>query len=157
VFLRDEAEPELLRLVCANNWPQPSARYLSQLRIRVGRGPTGSAVARGEPVEVTDIFADASLRDWWEPARELGFTSMISLPVDKEGQWIGAISFYYQTAHNFSHEERAVLVLIAQQLSLATSRSSQLEELRLENEALHAEVTRLAEQVCVLLQRSAHP
>ncbi|HSL72527.1 MAG TPA: hypothetical protein VK864_19920, partial [Longimicrobiales bacterium] len=45
VFVRDKAEPDLLRLVCAHNWPQASARHLGQLRIRVGRGPTGRAVA----------------------------------------------------------------------------------------------------------------
>jgi hypothetical protein len=74
VFLRDPVEPELLRLECAHNWPQPSARFLGQMRIRVGRGPTGRAVAEHRPIEADDIFADPALRDWWEPARELAFT-----------------------------------------------------------------------------------
>jgi hypothetical protein len=37
VFLRDEAEPELLRLVCAHSWPQASARHLSQMHPRGAR------------------------------------------------------------------------------------------------------------------------
>lgn len=44
VFLRDAADPDLLKLVCAQNWPQSSARFLSQLRIRVGRGDRKSVV-----------------------------------------------------------------------------------------------------------------
>src|SRR5690606_22467375 len=39
VFLRDEADPDLLKLACAQNWPQIAARFLGQMRIRVGRGP----------------------------------------------------------------------------------------------------------------------
>src|SRR5690606_11526892 len=57
VFLRDAREPSLLRLACAQNWPQASARFLGQLRIRVGRGPTGEAVERHTAVEVRDLFA----------------------------------------------------------------------------------------------------
>ena len=45
VFERDPADPTLLKLSCANSWPQSSARYLGQLRLRLGRGPTGRAVA----------------------------------------------------------------------------------------------------------------
>jgi GAF domain-containing protein len=73
VFLRDPQDRELLKLVCAQNWPQASAKFLSQLRIRVGRGPTGKSVETGAPVEVPDVFADPSLNEWWEPAKELGF------------------------------------------------------------------------------------
>src|SRR5690606_28998651 len=62
VFERDPDDPALLKLTCANNWPQASARYLGQLRLRVGRGPTGGAVARNEPVEVTDLFNRKSTR-----------------------------------------------------------------------------------------------
>ncbi len=147
VFLRDDSDSELLRLVCANNWPQASARYLGQLRIRVGRGPTGRAVAEGAPVEVTDVFADLSLRDWWEPARELGFASLISLPLEKSGARIGAVSFYYDTPHAFSEDERATLALIAEQLSLTAERATRLEDLRVENEALRAQVQKFAAQV----------
>ncbi|MGH7468750.1 MAG: sensor histidine kinase [Longimicrobiales bacterium] len=147
VFLRDENEPDLLRLVCANNWPQASARYLSQLRIRVGRGPTGRAVAEARAIEVDDVFADLSLRDWWEPARELGFAGLISLPLERAGQCMGAVSFYYEATHEFNPEERALLALIARQLSLTGERAHKLEDLRLVNERLRDQVERLSAQV----------
>jgi GAF domain-containing protein len=58
VFHRDPADPTLLKLTCAHNWPQSSARYLGQLRVREGRGPTGRAVAESRSIEVRDVFAD---------------------------------------------------------------------------------------------------
>ena len=86
VFLRDPADPTLLKLECAHNWPQSVARYLGQIRVRQGRGPTGRAVASSSPVEIADIFADPGVREWWDPARELGFASLISLPLAAEGR-----------------------------------------------------------------------
>src|SRR5690606_6563946 len=57
VFLRDEADPDLLKLACAQSWPQSSARFLGQLRLRVGRGPTRRAGAGGRAVPVEGVFA----------------------------------------------------------------------------------------------------
>jgi GAF domain-containing protein len=63
VFLRDEEDPVGLRPIVVHGWPQSSARYLGLLRIRVGRGPTGMAVAANSPIEVEDVFADPRLED----------------------------------------------------------------------------------------------
>ena len=101
VFLRDSVDATLLKLVCAQNWPQSSARFLGQMRIRVGRGPTGRAVAEGTAFEVQDVFAEPGLREWWDPAREMGFTSLISLPLRREGDVTGALTFYFEGAHRF--------------------------------------------------------
>ena len=117
VFMRDPEQPNLLRLACAQNWPQSSARFLSDLRIREGRGPTGRAVQQGRPVEVTDVFEDPALEDWWEPARELGFVSMISLPLALSGQCFGALSFYFAQRQQFDEDARALLGLVAHQLA----------------------------------------
>jgi GAF domain-containing protein len=130
IFLRDPVEPELLRLECAHNWPQPSARFLGQMRIRVGRGPTGRAVAEHRPIEADDIFADPALRDWWEPARELAFTAIIALPLIADGEATGAVSFYYRETHRFSDTERHILDLLATQLAVMTRRVHLIDELR---------------------------
>lgn len=122
VFHRDPDDESLLRLTCAHNWPQPSARFMSQLRIRVGRGPTGRAVAEAAPVEVCDVFADEALRSWWEPAREIGFTSLISLPLRSGSNVKGALTFYFDTAREFDAGERDVLMLFADQLALTSER-----------------------------------
>ncbi len=124
VFLRDEEDPRLLRLACAQNWPQQSAFYLGEMRIREGRGPTGRAVSRGQAVEVTDVFADRSLKEWWEPARELGFVSMISLPLMVDGRAFGAVSFYFSERRSFDDPERALLAVVAHQLAATADRAS---------------------------------
>jgi signal transduction histidine kinase len=146
VFLRDDADPELLRLECAHNWPQSSARHLGQMRIRVGRGATGIAVAERRPVEASDVFADPSLRDWWEPAREIGFRSMISLPLAAGDVPVGAVSFYYAEVHRFSEDERHVLEVLAAQLAATSLRAQLIEDLRDSN-------VRLQRQNRALLQR----
>src|SRR5438132_1516358 len=104
IFLRDSDDDQLLKLACAQNWPQASARFLSDLRIRVGNGPTGKSVASGGSVAVEDVFADPSLSEWWEPARELGFAAMISLPLKRGGEVAGALSFYFTGPRRFSDE-----------------------------------------------------
>ena len=147
VFVRDASQPELLKLVCAHNWPQASARYLGHMRIRVGRGPTGHAVESGDAVEVTDVFADPALREWWEPARELGFVALISLPLQDAGGTTGALTFYYDKPHVFSEEERHVLHLAAAQLSSMAERAQTLQDLRSENEQLRGRNQSLQQQV----------
>ena len=139
VFLRDRNDAMLLRLACAQNWPQASARFLGQLRIRVGRGPTGEAVQERRPVEVTDLFADPALREWWDPAKELGFVSLISLPLGNHQHADGALTFYFAEPHTFDDDERHLLQLIADQLSAATRRAASVEELRGEAERLRSE------------------
>lgn len=139
VFERDPDDPALLKLTCANNWPQASARYLGQLRLRVGRGPTGGAVARMEPVEVEDVFADPRLREWHEPARELGFVSLISLPLATGDRATGALTFYFDEPHPFDEDERHLLKLIADQLAVASARVAALQAERGELEVLRTE------------------
>jgi signal transduction histidine kinase len=139
VFERDPADPTLLKLACAHNWPQASARFLSQLRVRVGRGPTGRAVAEAAPFEVRDVFADPALREWWDPARELGFTSLISLPLGSGGDPTGALTFYFENARDFDDDERHLLILVADQLGAAGGRAAAMEAQRREMERLRAE------------------
>jgi signal transduction histidine kinase len=143
VFHRDPADPTLLKLTCAHNWPQSSARYLGQLRVREGRGPTGRAVAETRSIEVRDVFADPALREWWEPARELGFVSFISLPLRAGDDATGALTFYFDAARDFDDDERHLLMLIADQLASASARAEavdaqrrEMDRLRMENDVL---------------------
>jgi len=147
VFLRDPAEPELLKLACAQNWPQSSARFLGQLRIRVGRGPTGRAVQEGRAIAAEDVFADPALREWWEPARELGFASLIALPLRVRGETVGALSFYFEQPHRFTAAEHELLSLIANQLAAAAERAQLVEDLQAANARLEQQNRELAERV----------
>jgi GAF domain-containing protein len=139
VFLRDEEDPGLLRLACAQNWPQSSARFLGDLRIREGRGPTGRAVSTGRPVEVTDVFDDPALQDWWVPARELGFVSMTALPLTVEDRVLGALSFYFRERQDFGDDARALMLVVAHQLATTAERAQLMTGLRSSNLRLERE------------------
>lgn len=147
VFLRDEADPDLLKLACAQNWPQIAARFLGQMRIRVGRGPTGRAVALGLAIEVEDVFADPEQREWWEPARELGFSSLIALPLRSRDGVKGALSFYFESPRRFEDEERELLKLIADQLAGTAERAHLIENLQAANERLTRQNEELVERM----------
>lgn len=153
VFLEDE-EPALFRLACAQNWPQSSARFLDRVRIRHGRGPTGRAVAEQQPVEVHDVFADPELEAWWEPARELGFRSMISLPLSADSRVFGALSFYFEETRSFRDDERTLLAIVAHQLAATAERAHLAGDMRSstlrldrENEALSRKMADAEEQL----------
>jgi len=150
VFMRDESDPQTLKPVAAQGWPQSSARYLGRLRIRIGAGPTGRAVAERRTLEVEDIFADDGLNAWWEPARELGFASMITLPLTVDGpdtEPVGALSFYFAEPRAFTDEERRLLALIGQQLGATSRRARVVADLRAESERLRREGEALAERI----------
>jgi GAF domain-containing protein len=123
VFLRDPDDPRLLRLACAHKWPQSSARFLGDLRVREGRGPTGQAVSRARAVEVPDVFAEDSFEAWGEPARELGFTSVTSHPLAVDGRVLGALSFYYRGRQHFDDRDRVLLTVVAHQLASIAERA----------------------------------
>jgi GAF domain-containing protein len=147
VFLRDEEEPDLLRMTCAQNWPQSTARFLGDLRIREGRGPTGEAVAHRQPRAVADVFDDPALADWWEPARELGFVSMIALPLVADEHAFGALSFYFGERKEFEREEIELLRVVAHQLATTAERAHLIADLRSSNLRLERENEALRRQI----------
>lgn len=130
VFLRDQDDPDLLRLACAHNWPQSSARFLSDVRIREGKGPTGRAVRQGVSVEVEDVFADDGVGAWLEPARELGFASMTAHPLLADDGVFGAVSFYFVERQQFDERARTLLRIVAHQLASTADRANLIVDLR---------------------------
>jgi len=135
VFLHDPSD-DLLRVVAAHNWPEPFLAYLSEMRVRVGLGPTGRAVAENHVVEVYDIFADEALEDWWDSARELGFASSTSLPLVLNGVPTGAATFYFREPEALSEADRSLLRLVADQLAAAAEKAHLIDDLQRANAQL---------------------
>lgn len=138
VFARD-GESDLLRIVAAYNWPQAYAAYLSSMRVRVGNGPTGRAVADNAMVEVLDVFADPSLEDWWDSARELGFVSSVSLPLAFRGRPVGALTFYFREPLVVAETDHHLLRLVASQLASTAEKAHLIDDLQRANEKLRAQ------------------
>ena len=135
VFLR-EKESDLLRIVAAQNWPQAYASYLSSMRVKVGNGPTGRAVAENELVEVQDVFADEALKDWWDAAKELGFASSVSVPLAFRAKPMGAVTFYFREPERFHEADRSLLRLVADQLAATAEKAHFIDDLQSANERL---------------------
>jgi len=135
VFLRD-GEGDLLRIVAAHNWPQAYATYLSSMRVRVGNGPTGRAVAENAIVEVADVFADPALEDWWDSARELGFVSSVALPLAFRGRPEGALTFYFREPLAMGEADHQLLRLVANQLAATAEKAHLIDDLQRANDRL---------------------
>ena len=135
VFLFDEEE-QLLRVVAAHNWPQTYGAYLSELRVRPGNGPTGQAFAENRRVEVSDIFADPSIQDWWDPAWELGFASTVSLPLAPHGEPVGVLTFYFHAPEEVDSVDQNLLRLVADQLAATAQKAHLIDDLQRANAKL---------------------
>ena len=135
VFLRDGAE-ELLHIVAAESWPEEYEKYLSDMRVRVGLGPTGRAVAENSIVEVADVFSDPSLEDWWDPARELGFTASVSLPLAFHERVVGALTLYFVRPDSVTGMDRPLLRLVASQLAATAEKAHLIDDLQRANQRL---------------------
>jgi signal transduction histidine kinase len=134
VYLRET--DDMLRLVAAWNWPAPYRKFLGDMRVRVGLGPTGSAVAGNRFVEIYDVFRDESLEDWWDAARELGFASSVSLPIVLGDQPEGALTFYFRQTDRLDEADRSLLRLVADQLSATAEKAHLIEDLQRANKQL---------------------
>ena len=104
-------------------------------------------MAEGTAFEVQDVFAEPGLREWWDPAREMGFTSLISLPLRREGDVTGALTFYFEGAHRFEEPERALLSIVTDQLAATAERAQLMERLQISNERLEIENAELQRRV----------
>ncbi len=126
----------LLRPVAQHEWPAPYRSWIGALRVRVGDGPSGVAVAERRLVEVVDLFEAPSLAGWHDVARELGFRSILAAPLETADGPIGALAFYFTDATTVTDEQRALVRLVADQLAAATDKSRRTEALRRANGAL---------------------
>lgn len=135
IFLR-EPESELLHVVAAFNWPAEHSEHLEEMRVRIGNGPTGRAVQENALIEVSDVFATEELQDWWDAARELGFSSSIALPLASEVMPVGALTFYFREAQNFRDADRELLRLVADQLAATAEKAYLIENLQRVNDQL---------------------
>lgn len=127
---------ELLRPVAQHEWPAKHRHWIGALRVRVGDGPSGVAVAERRLVEVEDLLADSSLAAWHDVALELGFRSIIAAPMETAEGPIGAVAFYFADATHVRDEQRALVRVVADQLAAATDKSRRTDALRRANAAL---------------------
>jgi signal transduction histidine kinase len=151
VFVIDAGD-EHMRLAAVHNWPQRYARFLRQMRVRLGSGPSGEAASERRAIEVLDVFADDSLADWQEVAMELGFRSFVALPLQSGPEVLGTVTFYFASANSVSPETRHLMWLVADQMAASAEKARLIDDLRKANLALKATNTELERQYADLLE-----
>jgi signal transduction histidine kinase len=150
VYLVEE-DSELMKLAAVHNWPQRYAKFLSQLRVKLGAGPSGLAAAERRVIEVPDVFNEESADDWREIATELGFRSIVALPLQSGATVIGAISFYFTEPGIPSAESRHLFQMVADQMAATAEKSKLIDDLRASNTALGTSNAELERQYLALL------
>ena len=151
IYLVDNGS-ELMRLAASCNWPERYRPWLGAMRVRLGSGPSGEAAAERRVIEVPDILADADLEDWREVAQELGFRSLVALPLQTGSKLLGAVTFYYAEPGAHSVEARSLLRIVADQMAATAEKASLTDEMRRANVALTEANEELERQYASLVE-----
>ena len=151
VFLVDGAS-ELMKLAAAYNWPERYRPFLGEMRVRVGQGPSGEAVSERRVIQIPDVFADPSLAEWQDVARELGFKALVALPLITGPRVLGAVTFYFDRTGGFGAETRGLLRIVADQMAATAEKAALIDELRRANAALVETNAEMERQYVALLE-----
>ncbi|HSA56000.1 MAG TPA: GAF domain-containing sensor histidine kinase [Gemmatimonadaceae bacterium] len=147
-----EGSSELMRLAASHNWPEKYRPWLGRMIVRIGFGPSGEAVAERRVIEVPDVFADKDLEDWQEVASELGFRSLVAIPLQTGNRVLGAIAFYYEGTGAQSADSRSLLRIVADQMAATAEKSALIDEMRRANHALLEANEELERQYAAVLE-----
>ena len=128
VYLIDKG-CDLMRLAAAYNWPEKYAKFLGQMRVRLGSGPSGEAAGERRVIEVPDLFADHTLVDWHDVATELGFKAFVALPLQTGDAVLGAVTFYFASRSAVSAETHNLMRIVADQMAATAEKAKLIEEL----------------------------
>src|SRR5262249_19759768 len=114
----DEAAEEF-HLRASHQMEEQLARSLGMNPIHFGTGTVGKAAATRAPVEVADILEEESPRRARSLLRELGYRSVLAIPLLREDRVMGGLSVYRRQAGSFSAEIVNLLQTFATQSVLA--------------------------------------
>jgi PAS domain S-box-containing protein len=82
-----------------------------------GRGPTGTAIRTGEPMQCRNMLTDPAFTPWRQEALRRGYASSIALPLQTDGKVLGAITIYSREPDSFAEDEVTLLNNLAEDLA----------------------------------------
>jgi len=118
-----------------------SEELVAKVRLRLGQGVTGMAVAERRPMQSADLWNDPRVR-YPELPRAQGLRSLLAAPLRVGDDAIGAIIVLRRDVHEFSADEEELLLALADQAAIAVEHARLYEQL----EARVAERTRELDQ-----------
>jgi GAF domain-containing protein len=138
VYVVDGAS-ELMRLEAAYGWPDRWRPWLGEMSVRLGIGPSGEAAAERRIIEIPDVLASALHEDWHEVAAELGFRSIVALPLEAPDAILGVATLYFADARAISPADRALLRAAADLMAAMAEREALRKRVRRAEAALEDE------------------
>jgi phosphoserine phosphatase RsbU/P len=121
VYLLDVTRDELL-IAYAVGYPEDVAR---SLRVKVGEGLVGAAVASGQPLLVNDVHAEPQYIETVP-----GSQSELVVPLRRKGRVIGALNLLSETRGQFTEADEAMLRQFAAHVSVAIENARLFEQER---------------------------
>ena len=121
---------EAMQLAAAHGWPEAARPWLGALRVEVGRGPSGEAVAERRVIEIADVQAAPTLVEWQAVATELGFHAVTAVPLLTHEGIHGALTVYFPDAGTIPVRTRALLRAGADLMAAMVERGALAERLR---------------------------
>ncbi len=123
--------------------------YLDNLNItwadaERGRGPTGTVIRTGQPVQTRNILTDPAFAPWRAAAIQRGYGSSIALPLHGGGRCFGALMIYAAEPDAFDAEEVKLMGELAGDLAYGIDVLRQQAERERAEAALHRRTGELA-------------
>jgi len=84
-----------------------------------GQGTIGTCIRTGQPAVINDVSAEPRLAPWREILVEYGIRAIASMPVHIQGVVVGVVTVYDGMPNVFREQEQALLLEIANDVSLA--------------------------------------
>ena len=122
--------------------------HLNETRpLEVGKGPTGLAAERAQPICVVDVLSDPMTAPWRELATREHFRAMISVPLrPKEGRVIGVLNGYRAKAGPWTTRDVDLLSHLADHAAIAIRTAHLLDHTRRQVDGLSLVVHSLRAQ-----------
>lgn len=134
-------DPDTLRVRPAASWGVVEG-YLDNVVVSAadvpeGRGPTGTAIRKGDYVICNDIKTASSIKSWREELVKRGFRSSAAFPIRLQERIIGAFALYAGEPHFFAPDRIKLLEALAEDISFAlTAMEQDSHALRAEKELI---------------------
>jgi signal transduction histidine kinase/putative methionine-R-sulfoxide reductase with GAF domain len=139
IYEYDE-ESEEFHLRASHQIEKEFVETLRASPIRLGGGALGQAATSRAPVEVADIFdeREISATRIRPVLRQLGYRSLLAVPLLREGRIMGGLTIYRRTAGNFPPEVVNLLQTFATQSVLAIQNARLFREIEEKSRQIEA-------------------
>lgn len=125
--------------------------YVKDRVLKINEGVVGFVAAENRPLIVEDIFAEPRFKEK-EMARKLGLASMVSVPMNVQGdKVVGVLNCFTSTPYRFSETEVNLITTVANQAAVAIINTELMVKTRVIQEEL--ETRKLVERAKEVLMR----